>query len=148
MRAGSVVQALDNPPPQADADETTQLNVSDTDFVAYSPEISISFLAPRSGSGFIIVGGGLRDDTGTERIILAPEVRLDDVSGLVWASPRQSVNGWTNSSATGTYQYGCRLFPLFGLIPHQTYFARVMVAVSGGSTADAFNGQIFWVSTT
>ncbi len=147
MHAGNVVRTLDNTPPEGDADATTESDLTNTDFQAKSPEVSVTFTAPTSGNGFIIVGGGLRDNTNNNRVMMAPEVRLNDVSGGVVYSPRIASNSWTSSSTAGNYQYGCRLLPMTGLIPYQQYFARVMIAVSGGSTGDVFNAQIFFMAS-
>lgn len=145
MRSGRTVRALDAPPVAGNADDTSVLNVSNTDYEAPDPEVSVTFVAPTSGAVLIVIGGGLRDSGGTNRIMIAPEVRQSpDAAGTVVMRPVTSRNAWTNASVnTSSYQYGSRVKPITGLTPGETYFVRLMIAVNGGSTADAFNQQLF-----
>lgn len=151
IRAGAPMSELDAPPAVSGYENTAQLNVSNTTFAAGSPDLSVTFTAPTSGRVLVIVGGGLRDNGGTNRIFLAPEIREDDSSGAIVQSPDISVNSWSNAPVnTSNYQYGSRaiIAPFnttsfdTALEPGRTYFARVTQAVDGGTTADIFNREI------
>jgi hypothetical protein len=148
MRAGDIVRALDVPPSNVNINSATMSNFSNTVFEPGDPELSMTFIAPTSGAVLIFVGGGLRDNSGTNRIHMAPEVRVNNLLGNVVLYPGISANSWTNSAfQTAQYQYSSRMVPLSSLIPGQRYFARVMISVTSGSTADVFNQQLFVVPT-
>lgn len=150
MRAapGDIISTLDAPPSVHAFDNTTQGNVSNTTPAAGSPDVGVTFTAPTSGYVFVCVGGGLRDNTGSNRIDLSVELRQTDGSGSVIVGADTSFAGWTNAPVTsGAFQFGSRPFVLPAddnglaapLTPGDTYFVRVMQSVSGGSSADIFN---------
>ncbi len=147
MFAGKTITTFDVTPPAADADATTQLNVSDTDPVAWSPVISTEFTGPESGMVMIIVGGGIRDNAANERGLITVEV-TDNDTGVSILAPSVTDSSWSNaSSTTSNYQYGCRAFLAPNLVAGRRYTAEVMIEVTGGSSVDFFNAQVFVTST-
>jgi hypothetical protein len=145
IRIGDAISALDAPPTQHAFSGVTQENISSAMFVPGSPEVSCTFVAPTSGRVLVAVGGGLRDNGGTNRVHLGLELREDDASGALLMQAAAARNSWTNASTnTANYQYGSRilLLPLdadgfaTALTPGATYFARAMHSINGGSTGD------------
>jgi hypothetical protein len=137
--AGRPVRALDYPPPQW-AQNTTQIdNPSSSSYTAGSPAVSVTFIAPTSGRVLLIVGGGLGNSAGANRIFLSPEVRETDASGDVVLAASVTSRGFGSDNCAGRFVYGSRESVLEGLTPGQQYFARVMYVVlndGGGNTAD------------
>lgn len=155
MRAGDEVRALDVPPPVGAAAGNEQFNITDRqpNFGPGDPEVGVTFTAPTSGAVLLIVGGGIRDDdpNNGDRGHLAPEVFLGvDDTGPVVVTPVVSHNSFTSSGdPSALYQYGSRMKPLTGLIPGETYFARVTQSVNSGAaeppTVDLHVRQVFAV---
>lgn len=147
MFAGELVLALDLTDPAGSANDTTQTDFDSGNFTPGSPQVTTTFVAPSAGMVWAIVGGGIRDNINEFRGVMSFEVRENDASGRVVYHPGISRAGWSNSSATGTYQYGGRMVPVRRLTPGQTYFARVLMLVNSenppGHTVDFFNQQIF-----
>lgn len=152
LTSGRSVLALDGMPAELDADETTQLNNTNTAFEPKAPEVSVIFEAPTSGKVLTIVGGGLQPGSGGNRIHLAPETRKNDLNGTIVQPPSISRNSWTSIGAAMTnYQYGCQVDLIENLEPGQPYFSRAMISVSGsagsGADPDIFNAQIIAIPT-
>jgi hypothetical protein len=138
--AGRPVLAQDFPP-VAWSQNTTQINnPNNTTYVAGTPEVSVTFTAPTSGRVLLIVGGGLGNAAGADRIYLSPEVRLTNSAGAVVLSPAVANRGFSSDNCSSGFAYGSRESVLDGLIPGQLYFARVMYLVgtgdAGTTTAD------------
>lgn len=138
--AGRPVKALDFPPPVWAQDTTAINNPSNSSYSAGSPEVSVTFVAPTSGRVLLIVGGGLGNSAGADRIFLAPEVRLTNSAGAMVLTPSVTNRGISSDNCSSGFHYGSRESVLEGLTPGTVYFARVMHAVStsdaGASTAD------------
>ncbi len=145
-----LIRATDRTQVAIAQDRTTQLNVSGTDQVG-DPEVSLTFVAPNSGRALMVVGGGARDNTGTGRLRMAPQVRIGSRNGP--ELQHQSTDNiyttwsWSNSSqTTSNYQYGNR-FSFLGepvtepLVPGERYFMRVLM--DGDGNTDAFNRDLF-----
>ena len=139
--AGRPVQALDYPP-AAWAQDATQIdNPSNTTYSAGSPQVSVTFVAPTSGRVLLIVGGGLGNAVGADRIFLSPEVRLTNSSGALVLTASVTSRGIASDKCASRFCYGSRESVLEGLIPGQTYFARVMHVVMTAETG-ATSGDI------
>lgn len=153
LLAGTPVTALDAMPVVVASTGDSDTNVISTSFRPYEDDdenhITETFMAPTSGKVMVIVGGGLRDNGGTNRIHLAYEIREVNQNGKRIVAPGISRNSWTNSAfQTSNYQYGCRITMVEDLRSGYVYFTRLYISVSGGSTADAFNGQLIVVPTS
>ncbi|MFC7380899.1 hypothetical protein [Sphaerisporangium rhizosphaerae] len=140
LLAGTKVNALDFPP-AVYASDTTQIdNPTNASYVAGTPEVGVTFIAPTSGRVWLIVGGGVGNSTGADRIFLSPEVRETNSSGAVVLAPSVITRGFSGHQGASTFHYASRRTLLSGLIPGKQYYARVMYAVatsdSGASTAD------------
>jgi len=139
--AGRPVRAVDWPPAVWAQDITQINNLSGSSYQAGTPPVSVTFTAPTSGRVLLIVGGGLGNSAGADRIFLSPEVREGtDSSGAVVLAPSVTNRGFGSDKCSSRFHYGSRESVLEGLTPGQTYFARVMYAVvddtSGSATAD------------
>lgn len=148
-RAGQPVRAVDWPAAAWASDSTTITNPSGSSYQAGSPAVSVTFTAPTSGRVLLIVGGGLGNSAGANRIFLSPEVRETNVSGAVVLTPSVTNRGFSSDNVAVGFHYGSRESVLEGLTPGQTYFARVMHAVvddGGGSTGDIEHRDIGVVS--
>lgn len=133
--AGQPVRAADWPPVAWTSDATTITNPTNTSYAAGSPATSTTFVAPTSGRVLIIIGGGLGNSAGANRIFLSPEVRLTDASGTVVLAPSVTNRGISSDNVAVGFHYGSRESVLEGLTPGQTYFIRTMhaVATDGGT---------------
>jgi hypothetical protein len=130
--AGRPVRALDYPPPVW-AQDTTQINnPNNAGYITGSPEVSVTFIAPTSGRVLIIVGGGLGNGAGGDRVFLSPEVRLTNSSGALVLSPSVTNRGFGSDIAAGAFHYGSRESVLDGLTPGQLHYAVVKYAVQTG----------------
>ncbi len=138
--AGQQVKALDYPPAVWAQDATAINNPSNSSYTAGSPEVSVTFIAPTSGRVLLIVGGGLGNGAGGDRIFLSPEVRITNAAGAVVLSPTVTTRGFGSDIAASAFHYGSRESILEGLVPGQLYYAVVKYAVAtsdaGASTQD------------
>ena len=142
LSAGTTVRALDFPPAVWASDNTTQTNVSSTSFVPGSPEVGVSFTAPTSGRVRVDVSGGIRDDTGQWRGILAFEIYEGTTAGAKVISASARGNGMSNMIESTGYQFHGRGSLVEGLTPGAVYYARTVQAVSGGTSVDIFTRSL------
>lgn len=133
---GAAVKATDFPQAKSASDSTTNSNISSTSYVAGTPTVETTFVAPTSGRVLLSVGAGMRDDSGTNRVHVAPQIRQDTSGGSVVFSADVAGRGVGSSGAAAGYEYHSRTSLLTGLDPGRTYHAQVLHKVSGGSTAD------------
>lgn len=130
--SGRPIKALDYPPAVWAQDATAILNPVNATYSAGSPEVSVTFIAPTSGRVLLIVGGGLGNSAGADRIFLSPEVRLTNSAGAVVLTPSVTNRGFGSDNCASGYHYGSRESVLEGLTPGQLYYARVMHVVATG----------------
>lgn len=133
---GAPISADDFPPAVWASDTTSIVQISSTSYIPGSPQVDVTFTAPTSGTVLLSVGLGGADNGGTNRIHVAPEVREDDVSGSVVLAADVTTRGAGTPGEVGANVHRSRTTLLTGLTAGDTYFARVMYKVSGGSTAD------------
>jgi hypothetical protein len=138
--AGRPVQAVDYPP-AVWAQDTTQINnPNNSSYITGTPEVSVTFTAPTSGRVLMVVGGGLGNGAGGDRIFLSPEVRLTNSSGALVLAPSVTNRGFASDICAGQFHYGSRESILDGLTPGQVYYAVVKYVVAindaGASTQD------------
>lgn len=133
---GATIAANDFPQTKGASDSTTQSGISSTTYVAGSPTVETTFVAPTSGRVLLSVGAGMRDDTSTNRVHVAPQIRQDTSGGTIVFSADVSLRGVGSSGASAGYEYHSRTTLLTGLEPGRTYHAQVLHKVSGGTTAD------------
>ncbi|MEU8055721.1 hypothetical protein [Microbispora bryophytorum] len=138
--AGTTLNALDCPPAVSASDATQINNPTNRSYIAGTPTVSVTFIAPTSGRVWIIVGGGVGNGSGSNRIFLAPEVRLNNSSGSVIVAPSAPAHGWGAFKGANAFYYGSRRTMLTGLTPGQTYYARVMYECINDGGTD--NGDI------
>ncbi|MET8050537.1 hypothetical protein ABZU75_23355 [Streptosporangium sp. NPDC005286] len=123
---GSLVTAIANP--------------SNTSYIAGSPAVELTFVAPTSGRVLIIVGGGMGNSAGADRISLSPEVRVGTSGGTVVLVPGVTSRGWGSDNCSSAHTYGSRESVLEGLTPGVVYYAVVKYVVqvpdAGTTTAD------------
>lgn len=135
IKAGAKVLAADFPEGKNSASQTANDNISSTSYIAGSPEVGTTFVAPTSGRVLLTVGAGFKD--GTNRVHVSPEVYLGTSSaGSVFLSADVTLRGVGSVSAATNYHYRSRTTLLTGLTPGSTYYARTVHKVSGGSTSD------------
>ncbi len=144
--AGTVVDALDWPPAVEASDATQINNPTNTTYSAGSPVVGTTFMAPTSGRVRLIVGGGLGNSSGADRIFLAPQIFLGvDATGTEILAPTVVTRGFSAENAASGFHYGSRETILEGLVPGATYSARIMHVVSadpGAQTGDIAYRQI------
>lgn len=133
---GDPILAADFPSGAYAADDTTQLNLSNIDYEPGSPAVEALFIAPTSGQILLSVGLSARDNSGTNRVHLSPEIRLGNSAGPVVLSASVTGRGVGTPGGIENYVYRSRTTVVGGLTPGATYYVRTLQKVSGGSTAD------------
>lgn len=134
---GAKVKAADFPASAWAQDTTEILNISSTTFIAGTPEVGTTFVAPTSGKVLMFVGGSARGQTGDDRILMAANVFLgSNSSGTQVLSSSVGFTGCGFSLASTSYYYQNRSFHLTGLTPGSTYYARVTYSVVNTGTAN------------
>jgi hypothetical protein len=142
LSAGTQVRALDFPPAAWASDSTAQTNVSSGSFVPGSPEVGVTFTAPTSGRVRVDVSGGVRDDTGQWRGVIAFEVYEGNTAGAKVVSASSRANGMSSIAEATAYQFHSRGSLVEGLAPGAVYYARLMQAVSGGTSVDILHRSL------
>ena len=133
ITAGSTVKAQDFPPSQTSLDTTIQDDVSSTSYIAGSPELGVTFEGPTSGKVVVIVSAGAR--TAADQVVLVSfQIFEDNSSGTEIVAPSADQAFRVYSSNAGKYASGSYTTMVTGLTAGQTYYARTMHRVDGGST--------------
>lgn len=149
--AGATISAAIWPAAVAANDETAINNLASTSFAAGSPVVAVTFTAPSSGRVLITISGGFRDNAGTDRAILAPEVYegTDALGTLVLGTTTTLETECTSAPEATAFYHVSRTTLLEGLTAGATHYARVMhKAGSGGGTADISRREIIVRPTT
>lgn len=139
LNAGSPMKALDWPPAVMSQDNTQINNPTNTSYITGSPEVSVTFIAPTSGRILLVVGGGLGNSAGADRIAISPEVRETNASGALVLSATVTERGYSSENQAIGFHYGSRESILDGLTPGQVYYAvakYVVLADPGAQTGD------------
>jgi hypothetical protein len=128
-----------NPKPTAQAiDDTTIANITNTSYVAGTPELGVFFVAPPSGRCRLTIGGGFRDNgaSALDRVFLAPQLFRESSSGTEILAPSVTFRGYLSVAADTEFQYGSRVSMLENLIAGQLYYLRAMFLTSAGTDPD------------
>lgn len=133
---GAKIQAADLPAAAYAADTTSISNITSTSFIAGSPVNSTTFVAPTSGMVLLSVGLSARDNGGTNRVHLAPEVRVGSAGGALVLAADVTTRGTGTPGEAASFIYRSRTTLLTGLTGGTTYYVQTMYKVSGGTTAD------------
>lgn len=139
LNAGQPMKALDWPPAVMSQDSTQINNPTATAYTTGSPAVEVTFIGPTSGRVLIVVGGGLGNSAGADRIALSPEVRETNSSGTVVLLPTVPEHGYASENQSVGFHYGSRECLLDGLTPGQVYYAVLKYAVladPGAQTGD------------
>lgn len=139
LATDTLVTGRDLPPSATASDDTLQLNLSNTSYSAGTPEVGIVFTAPTSGRVRVTVGGGARDNSGTnnDRVFISPQIFLASSTGDEIVAPSVVARGYSSAGASTEFAHGSRTSLVTGLTPGETYYARAMYATSAGAgTAD------------
>lgn len=144
---GTPIQAADRPASVWASDATANTNISSTSYIAGTPQVSVTFVAPTSGAVLLSVGVAGADNGGTNRIHLSPEVRVTDVSGAVVLAADVTNRGVGLPGEASANTHRSRTTLLTGLTAGTTYFARTIHKVSAGTTADIAVREITVIPT-
>lgn len=118
-------------------ENTDQLDVTSTTFIAGTPECSTTFIAPLSGRVAVVVAAELRQSESNQRIFVSFEIRLTDSSGAVHTAAAIYRGVSTTGDATGSeYMTHGNMSMVDGLTPKATYFIRAMHMTAGGTAND------------
>lgn len=121
---------------------TTVADISSTSFTSgapFFPIVDTTFVASTTGRIMLSVGAGMRDNGGTNRIFVSPEVYegVDETGTLVLDSAGQGrEHALISIDSAGDYVHMSRMTFLDGLTPGATHYARLVHRVTGGSSAD------------
>lgn len=132
----SSVRSLDFPPSQTVTDDTTLTNLSVTSYTAGTPEVGVYFVAPTTGRVRLTIGGGSRDNNGTDRVFISPQIFLENALGTEFLAPTVD-RGYGSDESSTEFQYGSRVTLVEGLTPGKIYYARVMYTISGTAPLDS-----------
>ena len=139
IRAGDVISVDWWPESVRVVENTDQLNVTSTSYIAGSPECSTTFVAPSSGRVGVVVAAEMRnDDTAGNRIFVSYEIRLGTTSAgtlFLAASTPRGVSTTGDTTASQFMTFG-NMSMVEGLTGGSTYFIRTMHQVDGGTTND------------
>jgi hypothetical protein len=133
---GASISAADFPVAKWASDATSNANITSTTFIAGTPSVETTFVAPTSGAVLLSVGLGASDNGGTNRVHIAPEIRVGSVAGAVVLAADVTTRGAGTPGEASANAHRSRTTLLTGLTAGTTYYARTLHKVSGGTTAD------------
>lgn len=138
IEAGDLIEAAWWPESVTVTENTDQLDVSSTSFIAGTPECSTTFVAPMSGRVGVAVAAEMRNDsTGGSRMIVTYEIRLTNVSGAVHtAALLQRGTTTTGDTTASQYMVHGNMTMVEDLTAGATYFIRTMHRVDSGAVND------------
>lgn len=145
----TLVKGIDTPRAVWQQSVQDVLNFGDTTNTPGSPEVGVTFRAPTSGRVLVIVGGGLRDNAGQNRVFLGPEVyQGPDTRGTKVESG--SFHEFVTSPPEPEAMFASRATLVTGLTAGETYYARTYYYTlkTGGTpsaTSDIFVREIIVV---
>lgn len=146
--AGGDVYGVDFPPSQFDQDWTPISNITDTSYVAGTPEVAVSVTAPTSGRLFTCVGGGFRNNAATsEQVFITFQVFEDSPSGALFlaASNSRGIRSCGIASSQ-EFQHHGNMDLVTGLEPGRSYYFQVVhKASSSAGTGDISSRNILVV---
>ncbi|MGW4476813.1 hypothetical protein ACWENQ_44780 [Nonomuraea sp. NPDC004354] len=128
-----------NPQPTAQAsDDTLLAELTNTSYVAGTPEVGLFFVAPESGRVRLTLGGGFRDNgaSARDRVFFAPQLFRESSDGTEVLGPSVTFRGYLSVAADTEFQHGSRVSMLENLIPGQLYYLRGMYLTNGGTDPD------------
>lgn len=120
-------------------DDTVIGQISSTSYETGTPEVGVYFVAPRSGRVRVTVGGGFRDNGGsnTDRLFLSPQIYQGSSAGTQVLAPSVTLYGYAAASENTEFQYGCRVGLVSDLTPGQLYYIRTQHLTSPGTDPDS-----------
>lgn len=133
---GAPISADDFPPAVWASDTTANANISSTSYIAGTPSVELTFVAPTSGAVLLSVGVAASDNVGDNRVHLSPEVRVGTVAGAVVLAADVTNRGVGIPGEAAANVHRSRTTLLTGLTAGTVYYARTMHKVSAGATAD------------
>lgn len=148
--AGLQIEAAWWPESVTVQENTDQLNVTSTTFIAGTPSCETTFIAPMSGRVLVGVSGEIRnDDTAGNRLFLTFEMRLTSVAGAVVqsASVTRGVSTTGDTTASQFMTFGNQSM-VEGLTAGSTYYVRTMQRVDGGTTNDIGHRRLVVIPMT
>lgn len=138
-----LVTGFESPPSLWDQDTTLQLNIDTADYVPGSPEVGGTFMAPVSGRVLVVVGGGARDNSASNRMFIAPRIFIGPqpvAENLVVDVNR---NEWVTPGECSHYMYGSRASMITSLVPLRQHYAQLVYRNTGtGGTAEISTREI------
>lgn len=139
LLAGAKIRAADWPATVSDTDGTSISNITDTTFVTGTPVVAVTFVAPTTGRVLITITGGMRDNTNTNRVVMAPNVFLGtDATGTeVLSTASTLATECTSPGQANAFYYVSRTSLLEGLTAGSTYYARLMYKAETATSASA-----------
>lgn len=147
LLGGTRVLAMDYPPTVTVFDGTTNANITSTVYVAGTPEVGVTFMAPTTGRVSLTVGGGVRNNAANnDRVFIAPQVYLGTSSAgteiLAPTAPQYGISSGGGYTTDDT-QYLSRTVLVTGLVPGSTYYVRTMHTQVNNSGAASGTSDLF-----
>lgn len=135
LLAGQIIRAQDFPPSVFGEDATDLDNVTNTDWAAGSPALSITFQAATTGRGRIDVWALLDEDSNGGGIRCSVQVRKGSSSGAIVYEPGSTAgvaSYWVNAPSMNESASG--FVYLSGLESGAAYWAQFQHQVNGTPT--------------
>lgn len=136
--AGMRIKAVDFSEAKTKSDTNAQNDQTSTSFIAGSPEVGETFVPPTSGMVEIVIGGRVQDNGGTSRGLLQFEVyEGTSAAGTpIITAPNTQYELAIRGVGTAGTESSSRSRIVEGLAPGVDHYARVVHAVSAGTTVD------------
>lgn len=128
-------------PESVEAQDATQIsNITSTSFIVGSPELGVTFVAPKTGRVAVCVSAGMFEQSAGDRLFMSFAVHEGtSTAGTQVRSPRTglgiSTHGDTTAGGSGEMVKG-NMSMVDGLVGGDTYYAVTMISVDGGTTND------------
>ncbi len=134
---GQLISYAEMPETVTSTDETDISNISSTSFIAGSPEVSVTFVAPSSGKVLVINSAGLRNNSGADQLFVDSEIRVTNSAGVQLRAPNVAGDGTLSCADESiNYEYKSRGYVYTGLTGGSVYFARLLYRASASNTGD------------
>jgi hypothetical protein len=130
LLGGTRILAMDYTPVVAAYDGTAISNITSLVYIAGTPEVGVTFMAPTTGRVMVTIGGGVRNNAANgDRVFIAPQIFLGTSSAgteiLAPTSPQFGISSGGGFAVDG-FQYLSRTSLVAGLVPGSTYYVRTM----------------------
>lgn len=146
LPAGSNVYGADFPPSQYDQDWTLISGITTTTFIAGTPEVAVSAVAPPSGKVLVCIGCGTQNNAvSTERTVVSFQTFEDSPDGALVTAADDDFGVKSNGNSVNQQfpQYHGNMDLVTDLTPGRMYYFQVVYrSLAGAGTAGVSSRSI------